>query len=89
MIGCRRLLTFVAALLACHWAHASPYGYTNCKNIPSDLGWPGPEDWAQLNETVDGRLIATVPIAKYCHNPNYHQGQCQVLKETWAFSDAQ
>jgi len=89
MAGYHRLFAFVTALLLCHYAYATPYGYTNCKNIASDHGWPNQEDWVRLNKTVEGRLIATVPIATYCHDPSYHQSQCQVLKDTWAFSDAQ
>ncbi|CAG8984001.1 hypothetical protein HYALB_00009010 [Hymenoscyphus albidus] len=75
-------------LLGCHWAWAIPSGYTKCKNIASDPRWPGPEDWARLNATVDGRLIATVPIAVDCHNPSYNHEQCQVLKDTWSFADS-
>jgi len=88
-MGCWHLFGLLATLLACHWVHATPYGYMKCRNIVSDPGWPGPQDWARLNKTVDGRLIATVPIAVSCHNPNYHQTECQILKEKWAFSDTQ
>lgn len=72
MIAYRRLFTFVATLLACHWVQATPYSYRSCKNIAGDPARPGPEDWARLNETVDGRLIATAPVVMVYHNPSYH-----------------
>ncbi|KAI3327076.1 FAD-binding domain-containing protein [Xylariaceae sp. AK1471] len=63
--------------------------YTSkCKHIPGDPNWPKPADWARLNKTVDGRLVATVPVATYCHGANYRQEQCQELMKTWPFADA-
>jgi hypothetical protein len=38
-----------------------------CRYIPGDAGWPSQGDWARLNTTVGGRLIATVPVAHVCH----------------------
>jgi hypothetical protein len=38
-----------------------------CKYIPGDAGWPSPQAWARLNDTIDGRLLATLPLARVCH----------------------
>ena len=37
-----------------------------CRSQPGQSGFPTTDDWATLNETVDGRLIAVVPSAKAC-----------------------
>ncbi|KAH7324398.1 putative isoamyl alcohol oxidase [Stachybotrys elegans] len=39
-----------------------------CKPIPGDSNWPSRCEWASLNATVGGRLIATVPQGSVCHN---------------------
>ncbi|KXX75975.1 Bifunctional solanapyrone synthase [Madurella mycetomatis] len=61
-----------------------------CRYIPGDAGWPSRRDWARLNATVGGRLIATVPVAHVCHKTGpfsaYDEGACEDLVE--AFQDA-
>ncbi|KZV76446.1 FAD-binding domain-containing protein [Peniophora sp. CONT] len=37
-----------------------------CRSEPGQLGFPSAQDWAALNETVDGRLVTVVPSAKAC-----------------------
>ncbi|KAL8663557.1 MAG: hypothetical protein Q9202_003745 [Teloschistes flavicans] len=54
-----------------------------CRYIPEDAGWPQPQLWHQLNRTVDGRLIATVPVGSVCHFPNYDEAKCNDLTTTW------
>jgi hypothetical protein len=61
-------------------------GSNNCKVIPGDKGWPNPQAWAQLNQTVKGRLIATVPIAEVCHAPTFDEARCAQLKNEWGFA---
>lgn len=48
-------------------ASAATIGAGACRYIPGDAGWPRPEHWSQLNSTVGGRLIPTVPLASVCH----------------------
>ncbi|RYP42273.1 hypothetical protein DL767_000437 [Monosporascus sp. MG133] len=61
-----------------------------CRYIPGDAGWPSQRDWARLNTTVGGRLIATVPVAHVCHRTGpfaeYDQAACEALSR--AFQDA-
>ncbi|KAF2188494.1 putative isoamyl alcohol oxidase [Zopfia rhizophila CBS 207.26] len=59
---------------------------TNCKVVPGDEGWPDTQTWAQLNQTVDGRLIATVPLGHVCHAPAFNQAQCGKLQSEWGFA---
>ncbi|KXX82174.1 6-hydroxy-D-nicotine oxidase [Madurella mycetomatis] len=59
---------------------------TSCRNIPGDSGWPSPATWASFNETIGGRLIATIPQASVCHTSpfsNYNAEACQALKAGW------
>ncbi|KAK0634263.1 hypothetical protein B0T17DRAFT_611304 [Bombardia bombarda] len=72
-----------------------------CRTIPGDASWPNRYDWAALNATVNGRLIATVPIAAPCHNsftgqgyPNkplstYNEDQCAALRNSWYLPETQ
>lgn len=66
-----------------------------CRFIPSDPGWPSLEEWASLNKSVDGRLIATVPIGSPCFKSTYDvktkktglntfdEMQCGSVKANW------
>ncbi|KAK1964568.1 FAD-binding domain-containing protein [Colletotrichum sublineola] len=55
----------------------------SCKNIPGDAAWPTKHAWDRLNATVDGRLIATTPIAHVCHVPTYSHEACEDLCRRW------
>jgi hypothetical protein len=66
-----------------------------CRYMPSDVGWPSAAQWTSLNETVGGQMIATVPLATFCHDatapekglhkdwPSYDEDKCTVLQERW------
>lgn len=54
-----------------------------CRYLPSDPEYPSSEQWADLNSTVGGRLIATVPIGTPCHDPNYDEAACQAVRDGW------
>ena len=59
---------------------------TSCRNIPGDVGWPDQADWVLLNETVGGRLIATIPQASVCHTSpyfDYNETACEALAAGW------
>lgn len=57
-------LFFFAALFA---AKVSAYNQT-CKTTPLDATWPSIEHWAALNESIDGSLLRTRPVAASCYN---------------------
>ncbi|TGO76857.1 hypothetical protein BELL_0134g00180 [Botrytis elliptica] len=57
---------------------------TNCRALPGDQSWPSTTEWNNLNSTVNGRLVATVPIASPCHEPNYSATECAYLQANWA-----
>ncbi|KAI0386910.1 FAD binding domain-containing protein [Hypomontagnella monticulosa] len=72
------LLILVITLVTCQ----------DCRCIPGDSCWPSSSDWALLNQTVQGRLIATVPLASPCHEPFYGEAECAVLKQDWPYAQA-
>ncbi|CUS10783.1 unnamed protein product, partial [Tuber aestivum] len=61
-------------------AIASQY---NCRCFPGDPCWPSIQKWGELNTTVSGKLIATVPLGTPCHAPDYDASRCQYIKENW------
>ncbi|KUJ07710.1 FAD binding domain-containing protein [Mollisia scopiformis] len=59
---------------------------SDCRCFPVDQCWPTAAEWAAFNETIDGKLIATVPIASICHHDSfapYDAGKCEQLQEDW------
>ena len=84
------LIAYASLTLPC-FSHASPIASAaaTCRNIPGDTGWPSSNDWQDLNSTVGGRLIATVPLGSSCHDPAYNGTQCSYLDEKWDLAPIQ
>ncbi|KAL2175129.1 uncharacterized protein P884DRAFT_279522 [Thermothelomyces heterothallicus CBS 202.75] len=81
---------FLAAGLLAAGAGALAIGRAaQCKCFSGDACWPPASAWNSLNETVGGRLIATVPLAEACHDHNYDPARCQALREGWQNSATQ
>ncbi|KAH7109428.1 FAD binding domain-containing protein [Dendryphion nanum] len=55
----------------------------DCRCLPTDSCWPSRDVWSKLNSTVDGKLVATVPIGSPCHDPTYDANACEALKKQW------
>jgi hypothetical protein len=62
---------------------------TQCKTFPGDKVWPSKIEWDQLNSTVSGRLVATVPLGTPCHGASFNNATCESLKEQWQFEKVQ
>ncbi|KAK3984438.1 FAD-binding domain-containing protein [Cladorrhinum sp. PSN332] len=70
---------------------------SECRSIPGDAAWPCSADWAGLNSTIDGRLVATIPIGAVCHNTfasevlgsvtTYDAAKCDELRNNWHFPE--
>lgn len=56
---------------------------SRCKCFPGDDCWPSKEEFEALNNTVNGRLVATVPLAIECHDPHFDNMTCSVLQSEW------
>lgn len=61
-----------------------------CRVIPGDSTWPEADVWAELSSTLNGKLIANVPIAAPCHdslfgqaNALFNQDECDTLRDNW------
>jgi hypothetical protein len=62
-----------------------------CRCFPGDECWPSVSKWSSFNETLGGKLIATVPLAAVCHNSNsshpdwpaYDEQACSQLQQRW------
>lgn len=62
---------------------------STCYCLPGDSCWPSDSTWASLNDTVGGRLIATVPLGSPCHDPNYNATACAALQSAWTEPETQ
>ncbi|KAJ5794907.1 hypothetical protein N7457_001506, partial [Penicillium paradoxum] len=76
--------SLIASLLAI-LPHAS--ATETCRCFPGDPCWPSDGEWSAFNETIDGRLIKTVPLGTPCHAPNYDAAACAILKEGWVLPE--
>jgi len=87
----RRWAIFCSLLNLGAAAGFSRRNYTNpaCRYLPGDQGWPSLDQWAQLNASVSGRLIATVPAGHVCHDPYFNATLCAALQQTWVFPQSQ
>lgn len=60
-----------------------------CRCTPGEKCWPSPAEWAALNSSVDGKLVATVPLGSPCHDPTYSAAVCKTLQENWLWPQEQ
>lgn len=55
-----------------------------CRYLPGDEGWPFKSEWEELNSTVNGQLITTLPVGHVCHDPTYDETACEALQHQWS-----
>ncbi|KAJ8085852.1 hypothetical protein PM082_004671 [Marasmius tenuissimus] len=55
----------------------------SCKSLPTDESWPSIGLWDTFNQSIDGRLIKTVPVAAVCHDPDFDEQRCKYIQERW------
>ena len=62
-----------------------------CKVFPGDAEWPSADTWSQFNQTLNGSLIQTVPLAASCYSdwPEYNTEQCDAITAAWNASSLQ
>ncbi|KAF2843057.1 FAD-binding domain-containing protein [Patellaria atrata CBS 101060] len=71
-----------------HSAVLKPYNVTkDCYYLPQDQEWPSVSEWAQLNKSVDGRLIAGRPMAEVCRRSTFQSESCADLKKEWILAN--
>jgi hypothetical protein len=56
-------------------------GGPRCKAFPGDPSWPSEDEWARLNQTLDGALLHPLPPASVCYSssPNFNAEACGFL----------
>lgn len=65
---------------------------SDCRCFPGDDCWPTAQEWSEFNATVNGRLVATVPLAAACHNDawaTYNNATCTKLQNSWLDPETQ
>ena len=60
-----------------------------CFCMPGDACWPSETEWATLNVTIGGSLIATAPLANVCHDPTFNAQACTALQAIWTLPQTQ
>ncbi|PSN64856.1 FAD-binding domain-containing protein [Corynespora cassiicola Philippines] len=78
----RRGFTLAAAIAALPLS-AQGQNSATCRYLPTDVEWPSTTQWNELNSTVGGRLVATVPLASVCHDPNFDSARCSSVRSDW------
>ncbi|PSN65035.1 FAD-binding domain-containing protein [Corynespora cassiicola Philippines] len=88
-----RHISFLLAFLLQPWfASSSPQRLystpdrKNCRCFPGDACWPDQAKWESLNRTVNGRLVATIPLASACHVNSfepYDEAKCTAIQSNW------
>lgn len=79
-----------AASVSSHRNETAPV--SDCKCFPGDDCWPTTEEWSEFNSTIDGKLIATVPLAHPCHDNgfgSYDEAECTKLQNAWLDPETQ
>ncbi len=76
---------FLSCILGSVYAQTQGPGKPSCKSVPSSNGWPSPETWAALNQTIGGRLLQPVPPGAVCHpgQASFNAAQCPVTQAQW------
>ncbi|KAL3450831.1 hypothetical protein BJX65DRAFT_322349 [Aspergillus insuetus] len=57
-------------------ANAAPACY--CQ--PGQACWPTEASWRALNSTIGGNLVDVKPLAYVCHDPDYDEAQCALIR---------
>lgn len=85
----REIITLPVAWWIAPLSISNLHDSRSCKIIPGDATWPSEAEWSIFNESVDGRLIKTIPIAQSCHDPHYDESQCAYIRAQWHSSTLQ
>ncbi|KAL4806168.1 chanoclavine-I synthase oxidoreductase protein [Aspergillus unguis] len=70
----------IAALLG-YILHLHPWlRVSSCRCRPDEPCWPSPEQWAALNDSINGHLVRLSPIGRVCHEPFYDETACTEVR---------
>ncbi|KAL5048960.1 hypothetical protein BDW71DRAFT_176885 [Aspergillus fruticulosus] len=83
MLGLPTGLSLLTSLLAFFPVN----GGCSCRCMPGDACWPNRAAWSRFNQSIDGRLIATVPLGTPCHGSAYNEAVCDALRAEWTLPE--
>ncbi|KAJ5105385.1 hypothetical protein NUU61_002732 [Penicillium alfredii] len=58
-----------------------PVDATFCRCQPGQSCWPSETNWAALNKTIGGSLVAVKPFASPCHNTTFNAADCAIVQD--------
>lgn len=68
-------------------ARGSGHGNSSrsCKASPGSAAWPSERAWAELDQSLGGRLLRPPPPGAVCHpgQPTFDAEQCTVVTAAW------
>lgn len=83
-------MQILSLILSCAFAleATAAVNQTQCKANPLDSTWPRYSQWQALNESIDGALISTSPVAASCWNNSSFESpySCQTVESNWSSS---
>jgi len=88
-------LSVILLVVAICFSNATALSQSNqlhsprCRYLPGDAYWPNTHEWQQLNTSISGRLIKTIPLGSACHGPTYDVEVCAALARTWDLPQTQ
>lgn len=61
----------------------------SCRYLPGDAGYPDQNTWEALNQTIEGRLIQGIPLARVCYGSGAKAlaAECSAIKQSWSTVD--
>ncbi|KAJ5612346.1 hypothetical protein N7510_005540 [Penicillium lagena] len=58
----------------------------HCRCLSYQSCWPSDNEWAALNDTIQGNLVAVRPVAAVCHKGDFDAKACSIVQKEWANS---
>lgn len=86
MVTTRSLLFYAFSSASVQGAAASQS--SRCKANPLDASWPRHSQWTALNESIDGALLSTSPVAASCWDDTSYSSpySCHTVEANWTSS---
>lgn len=89
LCGLAALATVLPTVVASNVAVRGPHFQrqrtrtTGCHSFPGDADWPSEQQWQNLNQSVEGRLIAGRPLASVCYGSEADGAACADVRDEW------
>ncbi|KAF2458268.1 putative FAD binding domain protein [Lineolata rhizophorae] len=79
---------FFIGLILCHRPNAHHHGpwsppYERRRCAFGNNCWPDHATWTAFNDSISGRLVRSFPSAARCHEAQYDEQLCQIVRDNW------